>query len=299
MDDEIAVMALWEEIAETINNVTGSPFTIEQRDGLAGGCINSAFRIGNGDLSYFVKLNSAEHESMFEAEQAGLQELASAEAIRVPVPIASGLAAGKAFLVTEFITMGGQGDPAQFGRQLAQMHKNRTSRFGWYRDNVIGATPQTNHQESSWIKFLQEHRFGYQLQLARNKSGGGAIYDQGLRLCELIPHFFETYQPEPSLLHGDLWGGNYTYSANGEAVIFDPAVYYGDREADIAMTELFGGFSPQFYNGYEEIWPLDSGYSARKKLYNLYHIINHFNLFGGGYGAQAEGMMQQLMSQVR
>ncbi len=227
-----------------------------------------------------------------------MQELSGSGSIRVPAPLASGVAANQAFLVTEYISMGGRGDPAQFGRQLAQMHQTQQPLFGWYRNNTIGATLQINEQESDWITFLQRHRFGYQLQLAMNKNGGQRIHDLGMRLIEELPSFFESYRPEPSLLHGDLWGGNYAFGDQGEVIIFDPAVYYGDREADMAMTELFGGFSPEFYAGYAEVWPLDSGYSTRKRLYNLYHIINRFNLFGGGYGSQAERMIQQLMSEV-
>ncbi len=292
-------MGLWDELASAISRATGTTFNVTNRGGLAGGCINSAFRLCDGSRCYFVKLNSANYQSMFEAEYAGLQELASSGAIRVPTPIMTGVADGQAFFVAENITMGGSGDPQRFGQQLAQMHRTTSELFGWHRDNTIGATPQINDQESDWVTFLQRHRFGYQLQLAVNKRGGRRIHDLGMPLIEELPRFFESYQPESSLLHGDLWGGNYAYSEEGEAVIYDPAVYYGDREADIAMTELFGGFSPKFYAAYEEVWPLDRGYSIRKKLYNLYHIINHFNLFGGGYGSQAEGMIQQLMSEVR
>jgi len=299
MGDNLEKMDIWDELAAAISRVTGTSFRAERRGTLSGGCINSAFRVCDGDQCFFVKLNDANHQSTFAAEYAGLQELAGSGAIRVPAPIVSGIAADKAFLVTENIVMGGDGDSAVFGRQLAQMHQSQAAQFGWYRDNTIGATPQLNEQESDWITFLQRHRFGYQLQLALKKSGGQKIHDLGLRLVEELPRFFESYQPEPSLLHGDLWGGNYAFSDQGEAVIFDPAVYYGDREADIAMTELFGGFSPKFYAGYAEVWPLDRGYSTRKRLYNLYHIINHFNLFGGGYGVQAEGMIKQLMSEIR
>ncbi|MCW8887608.1 MAG: fructosamine kinase family protein, partial [Gammaproteobacteria bacterium] len=231
-------MGLWEELSVAIGQATGMPFNAEQRSGVGGGCINSAFRIGDGSRRYFVKLNSANYRSMFEAEFAGLQELASCGAIRIPEPIVSGEAAGQAYLVTENITMGGSGDPAQFGRQLAQMHQSLAPQFGWYRNNTIGATPQMNEQEDDWITFLQRHRFGYQLQLAHKRSDGRRIYDLGQQLVEVLGQFFSDYRPTPSLLHGDLWSGNYAYSDQGEAVIFDPAVYYGDREADIAMTEL-------------------------------------------------------------
>ncbi len=291
-------MGLWKELAAAVSQATGRPFNFELREGLSGGCINSAFRICDGDFCLFVKINSAEHQATFEAEQAGLLALSTSGAIRVPAVIVSGVAAGQAFLVTEYIRMSTVGEAAQFGHQLAQMHQNRQPLFGWQRNNTIGATPQINDQERDWITFLQRHRLGYQLQLALNKPDGRRIYEQGLRLIDEIPLFFDSYRPEPSLLHGDLWSGNYGYDEQGAAVIFDPAVYYGDREADMAMTELFGGFSSEFYAAYNEVWPLDKDYSVRKKLYNLYHIINHFNLFGGGYGAQAEQMIEQLMSET-
>jgi protein-ribulosamine 3-kinase len=295
-------IALWQELTSAISRVTGSPFTIERRESLAGGCIHSVLRIcqGKGEARcYFVKLNNASHQPAFAAEFAGLQELAASGAIRVPTPIATGIAGGEAFLVTEYIAMGGAGEPRQFGRQLAQLHQNRASSFGWHRNNTIGATPQINQQESDWVSFLQRHRFGYQLQLAQTKAHSSKICQLGERLLEVIPQFFTTCEVVPSLLHGDLWSGNYGYDTEGAAVIFDPAVYYGDREADIAMTELFGGFDPGFYAGYKEVWPLVAGYPVRKQLYNLYHIINHFNLFGGGYGPQAERVMQQLLSEGR
>jgi protein-ribulosamine 3-kinase len=188
---------------------------------------------------------------------------------------------------------------AALGEQLAAMHRATRDRFGWRRDNTIGSTPQVNMQLSDWVEFWRRHRLGYQLDLAARNGYRGALQDKGAQLLERLPQFFKGYRPAASLLHGDLWGGNAAVTAGGEPVIFDPAVYYGDREADLAMTTLFGGFTPAFYRAYETQWPLDPGHRERHELYNLYHVLNHLNLFGGGYRAQAEGMIDRLLAALR
>ena len=175
------------------------------------------------------------------------------------------------------------------------MHKSTSKRFGWSRDNTIGATKQINQTKADWIDFWREHRLGFQLDLAKQKGISRSLTIKGEELLKELDRFFTGYVPEASLLHGDLWSGNIGYLENGEAVVFDPAVYYGDREADIAMTELFGGFPAEFYTAYNEAWPLDHGYRQRKSLYNLYHVLNHFNLFGGSYAIQAENMLYRLL----
>jgi fructosamine-3-kinase len=185
----------------------------------------------------------------------------------------------------------------QLGIDLACMHRHRSSHFGWHRDNTIGSTPQINDQTDNWVVFYRRHRLGVQYQLAADH-GYGQLLPAGERLMDRLEQFFTDYQPQASLLHGDLWSGNYAIDETGRPVIFDPAVYYGDREADLAMTELFGGFSPRFYAAYNNTYPLDAGYKVRKNLYNLYHILNHLNLFGGGYLGQAERMTNQLLSEV-
>ena len=186
----------------------------------------------------------------------------------------------------------------ELGRRLARLHRVTGSRFGWDRDNTIGATPQVNTPGSDWIAFWREHRLGFQLGLAARNGHGGRLQQRGGQLMEKLPEFFRDCTPAPSLLHGDLWGGNAGFDASGDPVIYDPAVYYGDRETDIAMTELFGGFSADFYSGYNAEFPLDAGYAHRKDLYNLYHVLNHLNLFGGGYGAQAERMIDRLLDLI-
>jgi protein-ribulosamine 3-kinase len=291
-------MPLWEAIAETISHASGEPFVVREQHGLGGGCINSAWRIGDGGRSFFVKTNSGDKLDMFEAERDGLQELAATGAIRVPQPLATGLAEGQAFIVMEDIAFGGSGSQAELGRELVALHGHAADRFGWYRDNTIGSTHQSNQQHHDWLEFWREERLGAQLQIAHRNGASRALLQQGERLLESFPRLFDGYAPIPSLLHGDLWSGNYAFTSSGESIIFDPAVYYGDREADIAMTELFGGFGNEFYAAYNAAWPLDPGYRVRKTLYNLYHILNHFNMFGGGYASQAEGMMGRLLAEL-
>ena len=204
-------------------------------------------------------------------------------AIRVPEPVCHGTVGEQAYLVMEYVPMGRPGRDAaeQAGRRLAAMHRTSREAFGWHRGNTIGSTPQPNDSDPNWLSFWRERRLGFQLQLA-SRNGYHSLREPGERLLEGLSALLE-HSPAPSLLHGDLWGGNLGYDAEGEPLIYDPAVYYGDREADLAMTELFGGFPGHFYAAYEEAWPLPEGYRVRKTLYNLYHIINHANMFGGGY----------------
>ena len=292
-------MNVWDKIAEDIGAATGQPFAIDDQRGVGGGCINDATRVHGGGRSYFVKLNSADQLDMFEAEAEGLAEMAAAKAVRVPEPVCYGTAGSQAYLVMEDLDLGGHESGELLGRQLAQMHRTTRPRFGWHRDNTIGSTPQINTPSDDWVEFWREHRLGFQLELAARHGHGGALQKSGERLMGEMGALFTDHQPEASLLHGDLWSGNYAATGAGEPVIFDPATYYGDREADIAMTELFGGFSHAFYSAYNEAWPLDAGYKVRKVFYNLYHILNHLNLFGGGYAGQAGRMIDQLLAELR
>ena len=291
-------MSLVAAIADAITRATGTRFVAARQTAIGGGCINQAFRLSDGQHSFFVKAHHARHLAMFEAEAAGLQEMLATHSVHAPRSVCHGTAAGQAFLVLEYLTLGGHGDAAKLGRQLAQMHRTTQSRFGWHRDNTIGGTPQPNPWSDDWVGFLREQRLGMQLRLASGHGYAGRLQREGEKLLANLDVFFAGYRPAASLLHGDLWSGNHGFIESGEPVIFDPAVYYGDREADLAMTELFGGFAPAFYAAYREAWPLDAGYAARKTLYNLYHILNHANLFGGGYAAQAERMIAQLLAHI-
>lgn len=297
----------WNPITAAISHATQTHFELADAVPLSGGCINQAWRIqSRNGTSYFVKLNDAHRLTIpstslrtgFEAECAGLNAMAATRTVRVPQPIAHGTADTHAFLVLEYLDLHSHGNACLLGEQLAALHRNTADQFGWQQDNTLGETLQRNDWASDWISFWREQRLGYQLDLAARNGYDGKLQRLGQQLMEKIPELFGDYRPVPSLLHGDLWGGNHAFTADGTPVLFDPAPYYGDREADLAMTELFGGFDQDFYASYRAAWPLDTGYATRKVLYNLYHILNHANLFGGGYARQAEGMMQRLLAEM-
>ncbi|MCD6705979.1 MAG: fructosamine kinase family protein [Thiobacillus sp.] len=299
-----ARMMLAAALADAIGVATGTPCPALALRPIGGGDINRAFHASGGPHAWFVKTNRAERLPMFEAEAAALDALAATDSVRVPRPLCSGVAAGQAFLVLEYLDLRGHGDAARLGEQLARLHRAPQARpdgaqFGWAHDNWIGSTPQPNGWRHDWIAFWREQRLGHQLKLAVQNGYGEALQRDGEALMARLDGLFVAYRPAPSLLHGDLWGGNHGYLADRTPVIFDPAIYVGDRECDLAMSELFGGFAPAFHAAYREAWPLDPGYAVRKTLYNLYHILNHANLFGGGYAAQAQRMLSQLLAQLR
>jgi fructosamine-3-kinase len=291
-------MVPWREIERAIGEATGASFAIESRARVAGGCINECHVVRGGGRAYFVKVNAAQRAQMFAAEAEGLEEIARTGTVRVPAPLCHGVCSRFSWLVLEHLELQPATDRSmrELGRRLARMHRVTAARFGWRRDNAIGSTPQPNAQGEDWIAFWRSHRLGFQLELAAAKGYGGRLIALGERLLEKLPAFFAGYRPQPSLLHGDLWAGNVAATAAGEPVLFDPAVYYGDREADIAMTELFGGFAPAFYEAYRAEYPLEPGYEVRRQLYNLYHVLNHLNLFGGAYRARAERTMGELIA---
>jgi fructosamine-3-kinase len=249
----------------------------------------------------FVKLAGAASLPVFEAEAAGLSELALADAVRTPGVLAVGSAAGSAYLALEWLDLGALDVRSQrlLGEQLACMHRRTSDHFGWERDNTIGSTPQSNVWSDDWLGFFREQRLGLQLELARRNGHGGALQVRGRKLVENLHVLLGGHRPQPSVLHGDLWSGNAAADRQGLPVIFDPAVYYGDREADLAMTRLFGGFGPAFYEAYEITWPLPDGAAGRVDLYNLYHVLNHLNLFGAGYLRQAVGLIDSLLGRIR
>lgn len=294
-------MALSAELADAVSSGTGIELVPSSESAIGGGSINRVLKVADTDgRSWLLKLNDVSGAAMFAAEVAGLEALASADAVRVPKPVGSGSDGTHAYLLMEWLELG-PGIPAAartLGHGLARLHRVSDEYFGWDRDNTIGSTPQENARETDWVRFFRERRLRFQLRLAEKKGYGGEIQEQGERLCDQLDMFFDDYRPVPSLLHGDLWGGNWGVTTDGEPAIFDPAVYFGDREADIAMTKLFGGFDAGFYSAYSSAWPMHRGAALRLDLYNLYHVLNHLNLFGGGYRAQALGMIRRLIAAV-
>jgi protein-ribulosamine 3-kinase len=265
-----------------------------------GGSINECYRWESDVGSLFVKVAAADRRAMLEAEAVGLEELRRAAAVRVPRVLGVGVHESHSWLALEWIQLAARTGAAEaaLGEQLAAQHRCTAPAFGWYRNNTIGSTPQVNDWTSDWVAFFRDRRLRYQLDLAGKKGYGAHLMRRGEALLERMGGLFTTYRPTPSLLHGDLWGGNWGVGEGGEPVVFDPAVYYGDREADLAMTRLFGGFGAPFYAAYEAASPLDAGARARADLYNLYHVLNHLNLFGSSYSGQALSLVERLLAEL-
>ena len=274
-----------------LQDLFGPGIQLESRKAVAGGDINAAFLItlSNGEKR-FLKENRSSLVGMFAAEASGLDALAEvasrSAAPPVPRPLAWGLDGNRSFLLMETVATGRGGDGEAFGRALAALHREgRSDNCGFSGDNWIGSTPQPNPEIPSWHEFFAEYRLMHQWQLARRQGYGNDSAEKEMEsLCRRLPDLIPPPDGNrPSLLHGDLWGGNWMSGADGRAWLIDPAVYYGHREADLAMTRLFGGFPAGFHRSYNEEWPLESGFDQRVDLYNLYHLLNHLNLFGSSY----------------
>ena len=238
---------------------------------------------------------------MFAAEARGLQALSAAAVVPTPTFITLGQTGTDVFLVLEHLELTPltPSAGAVLGTAMAQLHRVTGESFGWPEDNFIGATPQQNKPHPGWPHFFGERRLRPQLQLALQNGMERTLVTKGYGIIERIGGLFLDYRPAPSLLHGDLWSGNAAQISGGSPVIFDPACYYGDRETDIAMADLFGGFPISFYAAYRAAWPLDPGYEGRKPLYNLYHVLNHYNLFGAAYLGQAQRMIERLLAELK
>lgn len=287
------------ELAAAIRHACGRRLEIRRMEPLGGGCIHRAACLhGAGGERLFLKRNDAAFADLFAAEADGLEALARSRTFRVPRVVATGLAGETAFLALEFIDPPAEaGDAAAFGEALAALHACTGDHFGWHRDNYIGTTPQVNEPDSDWCRFWRQRRLAPMLDEVAT-AGHERIADAGRRLCEVLPALLADHPPAASLLHGDLWAGNAGYDEHGRPLVFDPAVYRGDREADLAMTELFGGFAPRFRSAYEAHAPLAAGHGTRCRVYNLYHVLNHARLFGGGYAGRAQRMIAELLAEA-
>lgn len=255
---------------------------------VGGGDISAAWRIDGAGGPFFLKTGGPDSGEVFAAEADGLAEIAASQTLRVPRVLATDRSPSSSWLALEWLDLerGTADTDRRLGAGLAAMHRTTGSAHGWHRDNTIGATPQSNKLCNDWCEFYRVHRLRPQFELAWRNGFGGALQSKGEALLDRLDSVFAGHAPVPSLLHGDLWGGNQAVS-DGVPVLFDPAVYYGDRETDLAMTRLFGGFSAPFYDAYAAAWPLPPGHEVRTDIYQLYHVLNHLNLFGGSYLASA------------
>lgn len=279
--------SLISEIERALSNYIGGSVRILRQSAVSGGCINHAHKLETTSGNYFLKFNSrSRFPGMFEAEARGLQLLNKTNTIRVPEVIIAGEHQAFSFIVLEFLEQGKQKPDywENAGRQLAQLHKVSSTHFGLDHDNYIGSIAQSNKNQKDWVTFFMEERI---LPLGAELVSS---YEDKLRqrLQELIP------VEKPSMIHGDLWNGNIMCAPDGSACFFDPAVYYGHREMDLAMTRLFSGFPPAFYGAYHEEFPLQSGFEERVDLYNLYPLLVHVKLFGGSYAHQVEDILRRL-----
>jgi protein-ribulosamine 3-kinase len=284
-------MNIPDSIIETLQN--GHNLTIAGGRSVSGGSINQAYRVETNNGPLFLKLNRSAPDDFFEKEAEGLRLLKSAgSGLRIPEVIAAERPADNrpAFLLMEYIETGRSGDSFAFGEKLADLHKNGANLFGLDHNNYIGSLPQSNRQHSRWSDFFHEERILPQLKMAidsgrMNRNAISQWNSLAKQLDDLLPC------ADPSLIHGDLWGGNYLFDTDGNAVLIDPAVYYGHPEMDLAFTKMFGGFSADFYEGYWTVTPSEPGFEERVPIYNLYPLLVHVNLFGGHYVSQTEGVL--------
>ncbi|WP_286266898.1 fructosamine kinase family protein [Thalassotalea atypica] len=286
---------MWNHIEQAISQATNTDFHINDKAVITGGDINLSYSLTNSTQQFFVKINDKQNLSLFEAEAFALQQINAQSPFHSPMPICYGETLDKSFLVLEMLDLISANNEQWFelGQQLAIMHKqSQHGQFGWDEDNYIGSNLQPNAWSSNWSVFFAEQRIAWQLQLLSEKSIRLGDIEHISQMCH---DGLQHHRVSPCLIHGDLWQGNVGFTNSGPT-IFDPASYYGDREADIAMTELFGQFPAAFYQGYEEQYPLPKHYEQRKQIYNFYHVLNHANLFGGVYIEQAKAIMQRILS---
>lgn len=296
---KFALPKKYDSLAKAIVGIYGQGVSVQQAERVSGGDINKAYALylTNGER-VFMKANEKSNEPFFVAEAASLCAIAMTNTIGTPkilcVGTDPGQEVGYSFLLLDFIQSAKPRDDywEAFGRELAAMHSADTSaffdqeqaqeaRFGFFQDNFIGSRPQANAPQKSWISFFRDSRLAPQFKAADHYFDG----QDRARVARLLDRLDGLLvEPEkPSLLHGDLWSGNAMRGPDGKAILIDPASYVGHAEADLAMTELFGGFAPEFYKAYKQARPLQPGYERRRDLYNLYHILNHLNIFGKSY----------------
>jgi fructosamine-3-kinase len=288
---------MWQYIEQAIEAETQQKFTIKNKKKVSGGDINLCYKVSDAAQHYFIKINTKEHLENFETEIYSLKQIKSIGKVATIDVVTAGISLDKSFLVLKYLPFSTPLNMSwiTLGQNMAMLHKHSShGQFGWQQDNFIGSTRQPNQWSSNWRQFFSEQRIGWQLQLLNEKSIKLGDINHIITAChDLLCH----HAPTPCLVHGDFWRGNVSF-INDIPIIFDPACYYGDREVDIAMTELFGVFPSDFYHGYNKEFPLESGYEQRKVVYNFYHVLNHANIFGGLYIEQAKATLSRIFSMV-
>ena len=268
-------------IESICSRIENKPVRLRAYEQIYGGDINQAYRLAMTEQDYFIKINQAAHLDMFQKEASGLELLAKARAFVVPKVFETGMFEDNSFILMEFIPSLTSGDnPRNFAENLAKLHRHTHDCFGWEDDNYIGILPQQNTCHTNWIDFHIQNRLQFQLDRAGEKIPL-EIKTQFQTLYAKLPDILSV--EKPSLLHGDLWNGNYFYNLQGQAVVFDPAIYFGHREVDLAMMALFGGFPREIYDVYNQLFPLQPDWKNRLKIYQLYPLLVHVNLFGTSY----------------
>lgn len=287
---------MWQTLIQQLSDTLMFEFNPVEKEKVSGGDISDCYMISDDEQRYFVKVNTRDFLAKFEIEGENLRSLRETSTVQVPELVMIGTSKNHAFIVLNYLPtkpLDNATNSYEFGVQLAKLHQwGEQKEYGFDADNYIGSTLQPNPWDKKWGRFFAEQRIGWQLQLLREK--GIELFNIS-ELVDVVQSRLANHSPRPSLLHGDLWHGNVANSVFGP-ICYDPACYWGDRECDIAMTELFEGFQPEFYQGYESILPLSLDYVERKNIYNLYHVLNHYNQFGGHYLVEAESLIKKILS---
>ncbi|ASW81047.1 fructosamine kinase family protein [Vibrio anguillarum] len=287
---------MWQTLIQQLSDTLMFEFNPVEKEKVSGGDISDCYMISDGEQRYFVKVNTRDFLAKFEIEGENLRSLRETSTVQVPELVMIGTSKNHAFIVLNYLPtkpLDNATNSYEFGVQLAKLHQwGEQKEYGFDAENYIGSTLQPNPWDKKWGRFFAEQRIGWQLQLLREK--GIELFNIS-ELVDVVQSRLANHSPRPSLLHGDLWHGNVANSVFGP-ICYDPACYWGDRECDIAMTELFEGFQPEFYQGYESILPLSLDYVERKNIYNLYHVLNHYNQFGGHYLVEAESLIKKILS---
>jgi fructosamine-3-kinase len=267
-----------------LNKVLSSTVKVKGYASIGGGCIHNAVKVHSSQGDFFLKYNHRKDSDMFEKEYMGLQVLQEADSLYIPDPIGFGIQENYSFLVMEYIESAPQKPDfwEKFGYDLARLHLHHHDHFGFGHDNYIGRLPQKNKYYENWIDFFIEMRLEEQLKLSIDQGRTDTSFSRRFqKFLGRLPGLLQ--EESPSLIHGDLWSGNFMVGTDGYAVLIDPAVYYGHREIELSFSRMFGGFDRQFYKSYEETFPLEPGFEERVDIYNVYPYLVHLNLFGDSY----------------